>query len=447
MIGLPTETDEDLDGIIRLANDLLARGKRVSKRHVQLNISVSTFVPKPHTPFQWMGQISIDEVRRKQAYLAQGLRKKGIALKPHDPETSLLEGAFARGDRNIGRVIEEAMRLGCRFDGWTECFDFAKWNQAFLQCGLDMPRYACRTFGLDDVLPWDRIKSGVTGEFLKREYQRAAASEITENCREACSACGLGCADGGTLALGRTAAAGPASGEKPSQSSRGPSEMTTRIRMKFSKTGRIRFLSHLDFMTMVHRAAVRAGVPIAFSQGFNPHPKIAFGPALSVGMESDAEFLDMETDPFVDLLRTTKKLNSALPAGVRILEARIIPKKAPSLSGHISRYRYEIGIPEQERTGLEARVKLFLSRATVLVDKEGTQKDIRPGIEAISIPAEGNSGKLSIVLVDQDRLKPRVQDVIEHLFSIGREQTALFRVTRVEMSCREQDRWISPMDV
>ena len=451
MIGLPTETDEDLDGIIRLANDLLAQGKRVSKRHVQLNISVSTFVPKPHTPFQWIGQIPIDEVRRRQAHLAQGLRRKGIVFKPHDPETSLLEGAFARGDRLIGRIIEEAVRLGCRFDGWTECFDLVKWNEAFRKCGLDISQYAGRSFELDDDLPWDRIKIGVTRDFLKREYRRASLSEITENCREACSACGLGCTDGGTRALGTAAepAASLAASPAPSVHRRSPAppEMSTRIRMKFSKTGRIRFLSHLDFMTMFHRAVVRAGVPVAFSQGFNPHPKISFGPALSVGMESESEFLDMETDPFVDLLQTTKKLNSELPEGVRILEARIVPKKAPSLSGHISRYRYAVEVPAPWQNGLAERVKQFLSRESVLVVKEGSKKDIRAGIDSITAPPDDRPGALVIVLADQNQIKPRVQDVIEQLFGAGQEQTAFFRIKRVDMSCREKNGWVSPMDV
>ena len=126
--------------------------------------------------------------------------------------------------------------------------------------------------------------------------------------------------------------------------------------MKFSRIGRIRFLSHLDFMTLFHRTAVRAGVPVAFSQGFNPHPKIAFGPALSVGMESEAEFLDMETDPFIDLLQVTKALNNALPDGVRIIEARIIPKKAGSLSGSIGRYIYEVSIPAEQARDVEERI-------------------------------------------------------------------------------------------
>ena len=131
MIGLPTETDDDLDGIIRLANTIFAVGKKMSTRNVQLNITVSPFVPKPHTPFQWTGQATLEEIRTKQVYLEKKLRKRGITLKHHSPMTSLLESSFARGDREIGNTLEEAVRLGCRFDGWSECFDSKKWMKAF----------------------------------------------------------------------------------------------------------------------------------------------------------------------------------------------------------------------------------------------------------------------------------------------------------------------------
>ncbi len=452
MIGLPTETGEDLDGIIKLALDLFARGKRVSKRRIQINITVSTFVPKPHTPFQWFGQATREEIRAKHAYLAQGLAKKGIALKPHNPEMSLLEGAFARGDSGIGRVINEAVRLGCRFDGWSECFDFKKWSDAFAKCGLDPSFYACRTFGLDDVLPWDHIRSGVTREFLKREYQRAAAAEITGNCRVECGHCGIGCRDGGTELLGKPTT--PATGVRAAQprlvarkKHSGSSDMTVRVRIKYAKTGRIRFLSHLDFMTLFHRAAVRAGVPVAFSQGFNPHPKIAFGPALPVGMESETEFLDVEIGPFADLLQMTKNLNNTLPQGVRILQARVIPKQSPSISGSISRYAYEVQVPETYAQGLAERIKNFLSRASIIVSKDGKEKDIRPGIESITAADQVAPREILVMLVDRDQLRPRIQDVIEQMFGIGPDQSALLRIKRSGLFYQDRGQWKSPMDV
>jgi radical SAM-linked protein len=445
MIGLPTETDSDLDGIIRLCHDLHALGRRAAKRHVQINVSVSTFVPKPHTPFQWFGQLPLAEVRRRQAYLEAGLRRRGIALKPHNPEMSLLEGAFARGDAAIGRVIEAAVDSGCRMDGWSECFDFGKWAAAFRACGLDPQEYASRAYALDAELPWDQVRSGVTKEFLQKEYRRALAAEVTENCRVECTHCGMGCRDGGTPSLGVPpvpAAAAPAPAPPSGRPPAGP-EMTTRIRMQFSRTGRIRFLSHLDFMTLFHRSVARARIPVSYTQGFNPHPKIAFGPALSVGMESDSEFLDIETDPFIDLLQAVKDLNSALPEGVRVLEAAAIPKKTPSLSGSISRYCYDVGVPAGHAADLASRTEEFLLRRTVVVEKDGRQKDIRPGIESIIVLSDS---RLSVTLVDSDKVRPRIQDVLMHQFGLSEDQAALFRIRRTAMYRKENGLWKSPME-
>ncbi|HUI45565.1 MAG TPA: TIGR03960 family B12-binding radical SAM protein [Nitrospirota bacterium] len=455
MIGLPTETEEDLDGIIRLTLDLLTLGKTATKRHVQINITVSTFVPKPHTPFQWFGQATREMIEAKQAYLAKGLRMKGIVLKPHNPETSLIEGAFARGDSSVGRVIEEAVRLGCRFDGWSECFDFKKWEQAFRACSMDPAAYACRKFDQDEPLSWDFIHTGVTKKFLQQEYRRAVEETVTENCRVQCEACGIGCLEGGTPQLGMptktiqkiqqmayTGSAGSAGRVHPAEV-----KPRHRIRVKFSKTGRLRFLSHLDLMNLFQRAAARASVPIAFSHGFNPHPKIAFGPAISVGMESTSEYLDMETSAFINLLETTKALNSTLPDGLRILESRMIPSKTPSLSGSISRYRYEIDVPATSVDNLQDRLVSFLSRTSVIVSREGKQKDIRPCIESAIVKLADNPREVEITLIDHHQVKPRVQDVVAQLFSLEAEQATLIRIRRTGMFYRDGSAWRDPMDV
>jgi radical SAM-linked protein len=217
--------------------------------------------------------------------------------------------------------------------------------------------------------------------------------------------------------------------------------------MRYTKTGRLRFLSHLDLMTLVQRAAVRAHIPLAFSQGFNPHPKIAFGPALPVGMESETEYLDMETDADIDLLGTTKALNNTLPSGMRILEMRVVPKKSASLSGSIERYTYVVEVPAGCAEGLEERVREFLSRTAVIVEKDGKQKDIRPCIEAITVTLSEGPALLTVSLQDQNQLKPRVQDVMQQLLAITKEQFLLFRVKRSGLYCKENDRWRDPMDV
>ncbi len=451
MIGLPTETEKDLDGIISLAHNLLALGKDASKRHVQINITVSTFVPKPHTPFQWLGQATREAVRSKHAYLLKRLAKRGITLKVHNAETSLLEGVFARGDGKIGRVIEEAVRLGCRFDGWSECFDFSKWEQAFRACGLDPETYACRTLGLDEALPWDHVKSGVTKEFLKREFRRAQNSQITENCRTHCEVCGIGCPEGGAATLGKPVSPNQElikELEADRQLRRSlHHNLPLRIRMKFSKTDRMRFLSHLDLMTVFQRAAVRAGIPLGFSQGFNPHPRIAFGPALPVGVESTSEYLDMETESPVDPLSITLALNGVLPPGIRILESRVIPSKTPSLSGSIVRYIYEVSVPPSQEATVETQVTTFLSRPSVIVSREGREKDIRRCIESIVVRTQPGPATIQITLMDQEQLKPRIQDVVAQLFGIEAEQIQALDIKRTDMFYSNRGLWSRPTDV
>ena len=194
MIGLPFETDEDVLGICELVKKIEdiyysvpkeKRGKRFG-----ITVSVSTFVPKPHTPFQWAPQDSFDTILRKQNLLKENLRSKHIRLNWHDAETSVLEGAFSRGDRKLGQVLLEAHKLGCKLDGWNEYFSFEKWQKAFRNAGVDMTFYNERERSLDEVLPWEVVSCGVTKEFFRREL--AAAKEVltTPNCRDKCAGCG-----------------------------------------------------------------------------------------------------------------------------------------------------------------------------------------------------------------------------------------------------------------
>jgi len=231
-----------------------------------------------------------------------------------------------------------------------------------------------------------------------------------------------------------------------SAGSGGP-ELTSRVRMRYTRTGRVRFLAHLDFMTLVHRAAVRAGVPVAFSQGFNPHPKFAFGPALPVGMESEAEYLDIETDPFIDLRKATDGLNQALPEGIRIMDAKVVPKKALSLSGSIGRYAYTIQVPPDLAKELPERVRVFLEQPQLIISRKGKEQDIRPAIEGVEVRSPGAGAELAVMLQDAGPLKPRVLDVLMRLFSLGEDDALMLRVTRTALYCRDGDRWISPMEV
>ena len=201
MLGLPTETDEDLRGITglaqRIVNEFYSMPNRPKGKSVNVTVSVSTFVPKPFTPFQFEPQVTIDEMRRRQQILRDSVTTKKVTVNWHESTVSFLEGVFARGDRRLAQVIEKAVEKGCRFDGWDECFSLAKWLEAFEECGVDPAFYANRTRGFDEILPWEHIDYGVNKEFLIRENNAAHSAVTTPNCKQKCSACGAACFKGG----------------------------------------------------------------------------------------------------------------------------------------------------------------------------------------------------------------------------------------------------------
>ncbi len=188
MIGLPTETMEDVEGIVRLVGRLRHTGRGNEPR---IKLSVSAFVPKSHTPFQWVAQDSQDQLRLKFEVLKRGLRGLQVHLSWENPETSLLETVLARGDRRIGRVIYHAWQAGCTFDAWNERLRYDRWRHAFDKAGLDPGSYAHRQRSLDELLPWAHVDTGVSHDFLKQEYLRALREEETPDCRLGCNACGL----------------------------------------------------------------------------------------------------------------------------------------------------------------------------------------------------------------------------------------------------------------
>lgn len=196
MMGLPTETYEDLDGIADLARKVVSAYFAVPKgqraKGLRVTCSASVFVPKPFTPFQWEPQDTLDTVQQKQLHLREALRSvKGVNFNYHESGLSFLEACFSRGDRRMGKVLLRAFEKGCMLDGWSEQFKYDTWMEAFRECGVDPAFYAYRRREKDEILPWDFIDSGVTKEFLWREKQKADRAETTKDCRKGCNGCGL----------------------------------------------------------------------------------------------------------------------------------------------------------------------------------------------------------------------------------------------------------------
>lgn len=194
MIGLPTETYADLDGIAEIARNIKEINYAVKGRkggRFNVTVSVSNFVPKAHTPFQWEAQDTEESFFKKHDYLTKQLSMKGVTFNYHDTEVSALEAVFARGDRRVGKTLIRAFELGCKFDGWSEHFRGALWKQAFLETGVDPAFYATRARSYDEILPWDRIDCYVSRDFLIHENEKAKEAEITQDCRKGCAGCGM----------------------------------------------------------------------------------------------------------------------------------------------------------------------------------------------------------------------------------------------------------------
>src|SRR6185369_12440024 len=236
MIGLPDEAAEDVEQISILARKVKDQAK-VAGNPGEVGVSVSTYIPKAHTPFQWEPQISIDRIRELQYQLHGDLKKRKLNFKWQDAKLSFMEGVFARGDRRLAPVLKRAVELGCRFDGWGDHFKLERWLQAFRDCDVQ-PEWYLRRRELDEVLPWAHLDCGVTREFLLREREQALLEAATKDCRHGdCTACGV---------CDFTALAPRLSGDKsmpPRQETAQPVDIPqARLRLCFAKTGAMRYL-------------------------------------------------------------------------------------------------------------------------------------------------------------------------------------------------------------
>lgn len=343
MIGLPTETEEDVANIVHLTQKAIHIARRF-RGSAQINVSISTFIPKSHTPFQWESQAKPEEIQQKQKFLQRKLKQQGVHLKWPDPHLSFLEGVFARGDRRLSRVLEMAYGLGCRLDGWGDHFRYDLWEKAFAQAGVDPSFYTFRARDLNETLPWEHLESGITKKFLLEERSRAFQGILTGDCRQgSCNGCGI-CSVPAKPG-NRTATQEPPHPlptASPLLRGKRVPAVTYRYRFQFSKLGGARFLGHLELSKSMLRALRRAAIPFAYTQGFHPHPRVSFGPPIAVGYESLSEFMDLYTALPLCLPEVKNRINQELPLGIKILRVQEIPLKYPSIFDNIFQVLYII---------------------------------------------------------------------------------------------------------
>ncbi|MBW6520014.1 MAG: TIGR03960 family B12-binding radical SAM protein [Desulfoarculaceae bacterium] len=450
MIGLPTETMDDIDAIAELAMKAKKEGDRDGRGRRQINISVGTFVPKPHTPFQWEQQINMDESRERIRRIKGALPRTGINLKYHDHEQSFLEGVFSRGDRRLAKLLETAWKGGARLDGWSEHFDLGIWRAAAEECGLSLESFLRRR-DPGEILPWQHLHSGIETAFLQDELAKAHEEAYTPDCRyHGCQQCGL-CdfKEIRPIVQGRkTAGSGVQTPDLPAASPTSPAgkngatagqEGHFKYNVIYSSTGDICFLGHLELLQLVFRALRRAGITTNFSQGFNPSPKISFGLALPVGTESLAEYFIMDLPaPLKSAEETVRHLNRQLPPGLTVQSVALHSGKVPQNL----QSSYTVTCPRPLSAEEISRIDDFMARKEFPLTRSRKGKnsvfDIRPLVVAI-VPETADRLRLELLYTSSlPGVKPI--EILTHVLNMDKETAATSKVLKTAWHSVAEDK-------
>ena len=449
MIGLPTEADEDVAGIVETAARARDIGLRHhSRRRVDVTASASTHVPKPHTPFQWAAMDTMEEIERKQQVLKDLGRSARVTVKVHNPRMSWLEGIVARGDRRVADVIEAAWRGGCRFDGWDEHVDHESWVEAIDACGLDPMRYL-QTLPLDGALPWDHIDVGLADGFLRKEWKRALKDRLSPPCGKPlgaqvhqtniadaqadydkkliCYHCGVACDLTGMKdeRIAHLRALGAEAPSVPDEDTALPAWKTVRhnrlgarlppkradqgvvhaYRLRFTKLGTVAMTSQLDLARSLPRVLRRAGVPLRYSEGFSPHPVVSYGPALPLGVRSLAEVLDVDAVVDLEPEELLARVCAVADDGLIFTAAARRPDDAMAAARAAKLAEYVVAAPSLF-DGASLAAAVAVGRAghpvpvTVLRKKGAREIDVVDGLIAVdvSLPTPAEAALLGLAL-------------------------------------------------
>lgn len=424
MNGLPFETDEDIKGIAALAKSVVEEYYKVSggrnRKSVQVTLSVACFIPKPFTPFQWERQNTAEELEKKQRLLMSEITDRRIKYNYHDAKVSRLEAVFARGSRRLSDALEEAVKRGIRFDAWEEMFDYDKWMEVFAATGIDPSFYANREIPEDEVLPWDMIDCGVSREFLLREKYKAAEAATTPSCKEKCSGCGANAlvspeycrwcpghkeesaeylgqnitprpphpsvtaSDGKRDAKGAGAAVNP--GKKPVRT----------VKFRFEEAKALVYVSHLDIARAVTRGLIKSKLPLYYTEGFNPIPKLTFASPLSVGCGGENELAQFKLTEDVDDETVLERLKSAMPNGITVKEAYSSPSSFKEIAWAQNVIEMHC---DADIDGVAALYRKFASSVVVLKKTKSTEKevDISPHIRDFSAEKTDFGVRITVV--------------------------------------------------
>ncbi|BBO90478.1 TIGR03960 family B12-binding radical SAM protein [Desulfosarcina ovata] len=426
MIGLPTETQDDLWAIVDMVKRLKAHNK--DKKFKKINVSFGTFVPKPHTPFQWESQIDLETAIGKMNWLKDQLNMKGIQVKWQDPRVSIIEGVWSRGDRKLGQVLINAWKAGCRFDGWSDYFNYDRWINVFKESGVIPTAYSFTPMNEKRILPWDHINIGVEKKYLIKERKRAFKEQRTTDCRNGdCSGCGV--CDFKTIKPISFQQKESDCGKEKVEKNIHPIEQSFKYLIKFKKIGFARFLAHLEMIKIFNRSFRRAKIPVKYSAGFHPMPKISFRDTLPMGMQSENEEMLITLDLFLEPETISRRLSSELLENIEIIGCYEFSKINLTVGDDNKTYWVEL----KDGFFKEKDLEWFNFQQSVNIERKNKKGkilnfDLKKAVEKVELHS---NKKLKIILKPIEKHIIRPTQAIKIIFNLNKEDILTALITKI----------------
>ncbi|MBN2281612.1 MAG: TIGR03960 family B12-binding radical SAM protein [Candidatus Marinimicrobia bacterium] len=416
MIGLPGETMEDVMAIA----DLVEKVLKIGGKKLNVNVTLSSFIPKVFTPFQWEAQDLPECIQQKIDSIKPVLRAmKRVKVMSRDPRYSQLEGLMSRGDRKLAQVIYKAWQRGAKFDGWREYYNFDLWEEMMLECGLNLQDYTGER-NIDSDLPWEIIDPGITRTFLLKEKNAARKAALTPDCREGCINCGV-CFDDLQMDLVDSDTENSFSfSAEPSE----PSDNKHRYRLNFVKTGAAKFTSHLDIIRIFKQALKGARLDVCYTGGYNKKPKISAGYPLPYSFTSNDEYIEIFLEKPVENL--DKLLNTNLPDGLKVKKYKKINLRTASVSNLVTGFDYQVNFLEKLPENIKSEVEEVLKQKNIWINRTRKNQikklDIREFIDTIEV----HNDTIDISIIVKDGKTVKIQEVL-HLLNIQEQEYYVHR--------------------
>ena len=419
MIGLPGENNEDIEAIINMVNNLVKLTPRVN-----YNITISPFVPKPHSPFQWVSMEDSGSLYEKKNILT---RKLKASVKGHNINMSMLEGIFARGDSSLSSALITAWEKGARFDHWHESFRNDIWENSFAEHSVDK-KYYLGPRSEATKLPWDHIVAGRDREYLLKEYKKSI--EFAEKPSEETFPANIIIPKGSDCDV-----------QHNPWRNTDTKKQKINYRLRFGRKNKLKFLSHLEQIELVRKIFRRSGLPINYSEGFHPQMIMSFGPAIAVGYESNCEFVDVELRQSTDIKTMAEKIMMQLPEGFVLFEIKQIMEFHSSIDAMVNLIEYEIkdmpGLDDTEK--IKSAIEESMSRGSIDVNivKKGKKinLDIRPLIYKLDLC----DGVIKLFLKAGPKKNVKPEKVMEAIFSLNQGQIDKMSINRQNIYFEKND--------